>query len=71
MKQNTLINHYIFYTLHLKEQITLRGVVQHMAYFSASSSSLFLWVAANKNNQNLVDRIFPIKLDTLLQPVGP
>ena len=43
---NILINHHIFfYMLHFKEQITLRGVVQHMTYFSASSLFVFLQAA--------------------------
>ena len=70
--KNTLINqHIFFYTFHLKEQITLRGVVQHMTYFSASSCFPFLQVTTNTNNQNIVDRIFHITLDTLFPLVAP
>ena len=71
-KHKHLVNHYIFFThCTSKNKITLRRVVQHMAYFINSSCSCFFLVTTNKKQpKNIVNRIFPITHDTLIQLVA-
>ena len=47
-----------------------RQVVQHMVYFLNSSCFGFSWSLQTKTTKNIVNRIFPITHDTLIQPVA-